>query len=161
MRLLWGLTLCSVMVVSILLVIPKLRERTVLTPSSPKDQSSNEATRKPDPEPRTGRAKTGSGTLYRWRDADGVVHIESTPPLDGTEFESITFEFEQAPRAPSPTTTSGGTRASGKSSESSTESSPLNVYAPEGMVELMERIDETANLLEERRKVMDQLEKDL
>lgn len=33
-----------------------------------------------------------TGSMYRWRDADGAVRIESAPRTTGIEFETITFQ---------------------------------------------------------------------
>jgi hypothetical protein len=106
-------------------------------------------------------SETG-GSMYQWRDADGTVHIESNPPADGNQYETI---HHQKSTATVPKDTSPAATVSERL-ERSTEavpqaSSPLSVYTPEGMAELMKKVDETARQLDSRDKLMEDLSKQL
>ena len=97
-------------------------------------------------------------SLYRWRDADGSVHIESYPPPPGTRAEIIRVEKpakttavpeEQAPAPRQPKSDTGLTR------------NPLSIYTPAGAEELLERVDDTLKLLEDRRKDLEEMKDQL
>jgi len=74
--------------------------------------------------------------MYRWRDADGTVHIESAPPTTGIEFQTITFQKTANRQAGE---TPAGTNADTPDAPSPPTHSPLEVYTPDGMKALMRR----------------------
>ena len=104
-------------------------------------------------------AKTQTGTLYRWRDADGTVHIESSPPPAGVEFEAITYQGQtgetNADAAPQTTINSSA------DAQEKRLDPPLSVYTPEGINELMDQVDQTAKQMGERDKLLEVLQDDL
>ncbi len=96
------------------------------------------------------------GTFYRWRDADGTVHIESSPPPLGTRYESIDFVRASPPdslRSPPPSPESDRS--------SRLDLNPIRVYTPEGIDELVNRVDETAKQMQQRREIYEQIKDDL
>lgn len=38
------------------------------------------------------RSTLGTTRVYKWRDAEGIVHITDEPPPDGTKFEQLEYQ---------------------------------------------------------------------
>jgi len=105
------------------------------------------------------------GTLYRWRDAGGTLHIESSPPADRSRYEAIPY-LSRRPAGPE----QGADSIAGGNSRQSTpptakqqhlDESPLSVYSPGGLNELLDRVQTTAGQLDERRQTFRDLKDDL
>ena len=97
-----------------------------------------------------------SGTIYRWRDANGTLHLESKPPPSGVQFDTIDYTHRVEP----PVSESGSETAA-EDGKGTLSSSPVSVYTPEGITELMERVDETAKRMNERDQLLNELEGEL
>ncbi len=102
--------------------------------------------------------------VYRWVDSNGTIHYSTSPPPAGIEAEVVTMrkKVEVASEPESRTQRTGKT--AGKSEESKATSladNPFSVYTRDGQEELMQRLDETVEVLREHRRVTQQLEKDL
>jgi hypothetical protein len=85
--------------------------------------------------------------LYRWRGADGRVHVESAPPPPGVRVEVIRLTGDPGPGTAPPTANAGGSA-----------SQPLTVYTPGGYAELKERLGDTLERLGERARIIEDLE---
>ena len=99
-----------------------------------------------------------SGTMYRWRDPNGTLHIESEPPPSGVKSEAIEYTsvVERTPAETPEEQTTGGSSTKGEPSKD-----PLSVYTPEGFSELLDRVDETAKRIDERDQLLKDLEGEL
>ncbi len=97
-----------------------------------------------------------SGIIYRWRDANGTLHIESKPPPSGVQFETIDYTTQVEPPASESAVETTPNDAKGRLT-----GSPLSVYTPEGITELMERAEETAKRINERDQLLNELEGEL
>ena len=97
-----------------------------------------------------------SGSIHRWRDANGTLHLESKPPPAGVQFETIdyTTQVEVPVSESAPETALGDAKGN-------LPNSPVSVYTPEGITELMERVDETAKRINERDQLLNELEGEL
>lgn len=101
------------------------------------------------------------GKLYRWRADDGVIHIESTPPPDEVEYEVITYAVEPPAAAGSRGRPKDQTPAPWQPGDSFPTGSPLAVYSPEGIMALVNRVDEIARRLDERRRLLAELQRQM
>ena len=101
-------------------------------------------------------AVQASGSMYRWRDAGGTLHIESEPPRDGTAFETINYET-RTQSSSDIVESADDASASGLRQPRNEPLKPFGVYTPEGMKQLLERVDDTARQLEARDKLMEDL----
>ncbi len=129
-------------------VIPKL------TPSETQAQSIQKldsTSLSPD------EASKTEGYLYRWRDANGTIHIQSKPPGPELQATRITYQKQkvekveaQAKVTPPPASKQHGLLAK-----------PLSVYTPEGFEQLLDTVEETADKLQDRNQVLEKLSKDL
>ncbi|MCB1743596.1 MAG: DUF4124 domain-containing protein, partial [Gammaproteobacteria bacterium] len=102
-------------------------------------------------------------TLYRWRDERGVLHYESIPPPDSVSAQALSIKRaagpgsdgmarERATGTPSERPPTGPDR-----SDDAVLRSPWSVYTPDGSQDLMQRIDRTLDMLEERDSLLDRL----
>ncbi len=99
-------------------------------------------------------APPSEGALYIWRDERGVTQIRSEPPPQSVQPQVVPFE-----RKPARSETPGAeavTEATPREPKS-----PLSVYTPEGMEDLMEQVEETARQLDERNQRLEELSKQL
>ena len=98
-----------------------------------------------------------SGSLYRWRDANGTLHIESRPPSSDIPFETI--EYATPVKTTTPETS--GESSTAENVGPQLPETPVSVYTPDGISELLERVDETAKKIEEREQLLNELEDEL
>ena len=97
-----------------------------------------------------------SGTLYRWKDANGTLHIESKPPPSGVEYETIGYTTKVEHPVAESTVETTPSDTTGRLPDS-----PLSVYTTGGITELMERANKTAKRIDERDQLLNELEKKL
>ena len=99
------------------------------------------------------------GYIYRWRDANGTIHIQSTPPPPDRQAVKIAYDKAEPPQP----TEHKQVQAEAKDRPSVRDrvSNPLTVYTPEGFEKLLDAVEETAARLEQRDQVLDKLRKDL
>jgi hypothetical protein len=100
--------------------------------------------------------ETRTGSMYRWRDENGVLHIESTPP-HGIPFEEI--EYHHRAVASGEESQSGASTPPVASHPEGRES-PLWPYSRGGMERLLDEAARTAKKLEDRQRVIDELKGD-
>ena len=98
-----------------------------------------------------------SGSMYRWRDANGTLHIESAPPALGVSFETIDYVSEIKP------TKQPATDELTATENPSTQLlvRPASVYTSEGISELMDRVEDTAKKLNTRDQLLNEPEGEL
>lgn len=111
------------------------------------------------PRTHTGQAKGSSArpdALYRWRAADGQVHVQSQPPPQGVRAEVFRLTRKDASGEDS-----AGRRpeATPSNSASGIAADPLSVYSPRGFTELKERLRSTVTRLNERARVLEDLQR--
>ena len=140
-----------VMAVPLLKGLGEIAERQTEAPSVTERQLGPEIDSVTQPE-----TDDTSGSMYRWRAADGTVHIESSPPPDGTPFETIHFARPVEEEGASAPVADTATPEPGPGAPPALQS-PLDVYTPEGMRELVEQVDRTATQLEQRDSLMQEL----
>ena len=99
------------------------------------------------------------GYIYRWRDANGTIHIQSTPPPPDRQAEKIAYDKAQPP--PAAEQKQARAETDDRPSVRDRVSNPLSVYTPEGFEKLLETVEETATRLKQRDQVLDKLSKDL
>ena len=100
--------------------------------------------------------------VYRWVDSKGTIHYSTSPPPAGTKVEVVTMKKKvEVASGPESRTQSIGKTASKQSKVTSLADSPFSVYTRDGQEELMQRLDETVEVLREHQSVTQQLEKDL
>jgi hypothetical protein len=122
--------------------------------ATPRDRTGESTSEVADP---VGSAtKTRTGSMYRWRDENGVLHIESTPP-HGIPFEEI--EYLHRAVASGEESQSGASTPPAASQPEGREP-PLWLYSPGGMERLLDEAARTAKKLEDRRRVIDELKGD-
>lgn len=96
--------------------------------------------------------------LYRWRGGDGRVHVQSTPPpygvraevfrfsREGTQGEDTRDSPERIPAAPT-------------NAASAIVDDPVSVYSPQGIADLTEHLESTVVRLNERARLLKELER--
>jgi len=104
-------------------------------------------------------ALPAKGFLYRWRDAAGTIHIQSTPPAPDQPATKIAFDRTKQREAENPEPVGAGARTS--SSVRKRLAHPLSVYTPEGFEQLLKDVDATAARLQHRDQTLDRLREDL
>jgi hypothetical protein len=109
----------------------------------------------PAPEPPAATGEAPARALYGWRDADGMLHISSTPPGAGIRLEWVQ-EFSLA--GEEPTTSSPHAR---EHPDATLSWEPLRVYTVDGLQELRARAADMARELEARRQLMETLDREL
>jgi hypothetical protein len=110
----------------------------------------------------TGQAKGPSArpdTLYRWRGADGQVHVQSRPPPQGVRAEVFRLTREDARGEDSVDSAGRRPEATPSNSASGIAADPLSVYSPRGFTELKERLGSTVTRLNERARVIEDLQR--
>ncbi len=118
----------------------------------------------PGPRTDTGQAERPSArpdALYRWRGADGRVHVHSQPPPQGVRAEVFRLTREDAKGKDS-----AGRRPATTPSQSAAgitvdplAADPLSVYSPRGFTELTERLGSTVTRLNERARLLEDLQR--
>ena len=107
------------------------------------------------------------GTMYRWKDANGTLHIESAPPPVGTEVEVIAFTkdastvTEKSLDEADPSAGQAAPTGASATPSPTLVRDPLSVYSGDGIDELLQRVDDTAKQLQERKKTFDELKEQL
>jgi hypothetical protein len=91
-----------------------------------------------------------------WRGADGQVHVQSRPPPQGVHAEVFRLTRED-PRGED----SAGRRPEATPSKSASVivADPLSVYSPRGFTELKEPLGSTVTRLNERARVIEDLQR--
>lgn len=105
----------------------------------------------------------GPVTVYRWRDRSGTLHIESNPPPPGVAAERLdltpTKEVKASrAREDAPASAPAPVRPL---APRATLPTPMSVYSPSGMEQLLDRLDETIDSMQQRKAIMDELARDL
>jgi hypothetical protein len=113
------------------------------------------------PAPQAGKSTTTlkvptTVTVYRWRDAKGTLHLESAPPPMGVEHEVLTMRGEKRVEVER-----DGSGSAAGSEATDLGSNPLSVYTPAGSDELMKRLDDTLERMQEQQHQMQELEQQL
>ena len=105
----------------------------------------------------SGEASETVGYLYRWRDADGTIHIQSKPPGPDVQATKITYRRQKVEKVEdqAKVTTPPASKQHGLLAQ------PLSVYTPEGFEQLLDAVDETASKLQDRNQILDKLNQDL
>ncbi|MGH8567171.1 MAG: DUF4124 domain-containing protein [Gammaproteobacteria bacterium] len=126
---------------------------------SPEQTFGAVTTIEPGPRTYTGQAESPSvrpDTLYRWRGADGQIHVQSQPPPRGIRAEVFRLTREDASGEDSagrkPT-------AAPANSASGIAADPLSVYSPRGFTELKERLGSIVTRLNERARLLEDLQR--
>jgi len=120
--------------------------------------SKTDGARETGPRTYTGQAKGPSArpdALYRWRGADGQVHVQSRPPPQGVRAEVFRLTREDASGEHS--VDSAGRRPEATPSNSAAD--PLSVYSPRGFTELEKRLGSTVTRLDECARVLEDLQR--
>lgn len=99
------------------------------------------------------------GVIYRWRDADGTLHIETNPPPAGVRHDTI--EYRRTVDAPAGSVPAAVPAQPEPQAPRGGATMPFGVYSREGMRELMEKVDETAREIEARDELMESLREQL
>lgn len=104
------------------------------------------------PEP----ALVASSYLYKWRSGNGTIHIESWAPLDRSEFEIFRFDrpFDTIASSPRPPPQK-------RAHTGALSQTPFSVYAPGGISQLLNLVDQTVKQLEHRQKEINRLTAEL
>ncbi|MGQ0592228.1 MAG: DUF4124 domain-containing protein, partial [Gammaproteobacteria bacterium] len=114
---------------------------------APESTSGTVTTIEPGPRTYTGQAERPSArpdALYRWRGADGQVHVQSRPPPQGVRAEVFRLAREGASGEDS---TGRRPAATPSQSAAGIADDPLSVYSPRGFTELKERLGSTVTRL--------------
>ena len=114
------------------------------------------------PRTHTGQAKRPSArpdALYRWRGADAQVHVQSQPPPQGVRAEVFRLTRKDASGEDSVDSAGRGPEATPSNSASGIAADPLSVYSPRGFTELKERLRSTVTRLNERARVLEDLQR--
>ena len=164
MKLLWSMII-SVAVLA--LVVPYvLRDRSYGGADSPIAAIQKQFTLPSETlqEPEVSPADGEVGRLYRWRDANGTLHLESNPPSDGSPYETITYT-KPIPEESEEATDTGHEQPQKMPEDIPAAQelldNPLKVYTPEGFDQLLEQVDKTAQQLNERDRLLETLGDDL
>lgn len=150
MRLLWSLILTGVALAVAIPLLERVRDQDEGEGASGRGWLRSSPSSEPDRE-----QAPVAGTFYRWRDANGTVHLESTPPPVGTAFEAIGYQTK------SPSSPEAATVQSPQDTGAQLDENPLRVYTPDGIEELMKQVDQTATQLKNREKALEQLKDQL
>jgi hypothetical protein len=100
----------------------------------------------------------GSRFLYRWRDPAGRVHVTSQAPTGGSAaVERIPFNPD--PRRPAGAVVAGGPAGGAPAaSRGDPAGAPLSVYTPEGWEALLRQVEDVGGRLDDRRRLLEDLD---
>ena len=93
--------------------------------------------------------------LYRWRNDEGRLHLSSEPPPAGVMPEVIPLA------APPDGGAAPALSAPGPSSSGALAADPIAVYTPDGLRELAQRLATTRRHLEDRDRILEELQREL
>lgn len=103
---------------------------------------------------------TGNATVYKWRDAEGVLHYSSEPPPQGTQASTMLLDSKvnvlSAVKAP--ISESQPEKSAAKEVVAEGLSNP---YTPEGVKEIMDKTKKTQKQMQERMEQQQKILQDL
>ena len=159
MRLLLSMVLALIAVTVMLPVLQRLDEVDLPTtlPRHPGSTTPGQSAGAPETSLPIQQPRTETSYLYIWRDQKGV-HIESAPPPEGVQVETMPFERSILIEPPADAET-----AAPLAGEAPPVSGfdPTSVYTPEGFEQLLKHIDRTAGQLRAREELLESLHEEL
>jgi len=129
----------------------------VIAKQAPSDIKTTSATKLDSVLKSPSEASKTVGYLYRWRDANGTIHIQSKPPGPDQQATKITYQKQRIEKVED----QGKVTTPPASEQHGLLAKPLAVYSPEGFEQLLDAVEETASKLQGRNQVLENLNKDL
>ncbi len=102
-----------------------------------------------------------NAAIYRWRDDRGGIHLTSQPPPAGVPVDVIPIGGATSPPPAPARAPEGEPRPPPSPRAADLAGRPLEVYTPQGFQELVERLGDTRRAMEERDRILDQLQREL
>ena len=106
------------------------------------------------------------GRIYKWRDPNGTIIISSEPPKLGTKAEIFPFQLQQELETQKYTANNSNSAAPDPSKpvqagQPSFVNTPLHVYTPEGLRELIRYSKEIGEKIETRGELLNEMIKQM
>lgn len=90
-----------------------------------------------------------SNVVYRWKDANGVVHFADAPPPNGTKYKIVNIDTGVSRDPPAPAKPARAASAATKAATAAADSKPATVKdTPENRAKLCERLEDNIKVLQ-------------
>ena len=149
------LVVMLVMIGGLAVALPYLKRLQAIG-SAPQPDPGIARVAKPSPKP-AGPSVGGDIVVYKWRDANGTIHFESSSPPAGVAAQRVNMG-KRVEKSKLKSTVADSIK---KRVESVLPDNPLATYLPGGSEELMDRLDDVLGSMEERKQNLDALKGEL